>query len=246
VGSFTLSKNHNSGNSAFGYSALYNNTSGWDNVAIGDNSFSKNEGGGDGTACGTNAFYNNKTGHQNTGLGRSAGVTNISGSYLTMIGAYTDVTSSNLTNATAIGYNAEVNSSDKVVIGNASVSTIGGHASWTNYSDKRLKENIIYTNDLGLEFISKLKTVSYNYIDDTNKRRRDGLIAQDVQNTMEELGVEFSGLIIDEDPQQTLNLSYTEMVIPLINSVQELKAENETLEERINQLESLVNQMMEK
>ena len=31
------------------------------------------------------------------------------------------------------------------------------------YPDKRLKENIVYESDLGLNFISRLKPASFNY-----------------------------------------------------------------------------------
>ena len=118
------------------------------------------------------------------------------------------------------------------MLGNASATTVGGYGGWANYSDRRLKENILYSNKLGLNFISQLKPVSYNYIKDTNKRRRDGLIAQDVQQTMKELGLEFSGLIIDDDADKTLNLAYAEFVIPLINAVQELNVKNQQLQQK--------------
>jgi trimeric autotransporter adhesin len=137
-------------------------------------------------------------------------------------------------------YGAKVNVSNKVVIGNANVTAIGGYATWTNYSDLRLKENIKYQNDLGLNFITKLKTVSYNYKADENKRRRDGLIAQDVDETLKSLGLQFSGLVIDQDKDKTMNLSYGDFVIPLINSVQELSKQNKTMEQKINELNAAV------
>ena len=71
----------------------------------------------------------------------------------------------------------------------------------------------------------KLKTATYNYIADTNKRQRDGLIAQDVEQALKELGQNFSGLITDDDKDKTLNLSYSDFVLPLINAVQELYKE---------------------
>jgi trimeric autotransporter adhesin len=150
-----------------------------------------------------------------------------------------------LTNATAIGYLASVNASNKIVIGNSSATTVGGYGVWSNYSDRRFKENIIYKNDLGLDFILKMKTVSYNYIDDRNKRRRDGLIAQDVQQVMHELGLEFSGLIIDDDEMKTMNLSYGEFVIPLINAVKEQQAMIEELKAEIEGLKAMVEKESE-
>ena len=147
-----------------------------------------------------------------------------------------------------MGCSAIVNASNKVVIGNASVTTIGGYATWTNYSDRRLKENIVYSDDIGLDLIMKLRTASFNYIGDKNKRRRDGLIAQDVDEALNELGLDFSGLVIDGDEQKTMNLSYGEFTVPLINSVQELndrvmelETEKAQLEERIKALEERLN-----
>jgi len=159
--------------------------------------------------------------------------------------ARTDVTG--LENSIAFGNDTEVNSDNKIVIGNSSVSTIGGYANWSNYSDKRLKENIVYKNKLGLEFINNLKPVSFNYKTDKNKRRRDGLIAQDVQQTLKELNLEFSGLIIDNDEDKTLNIAYADFVIPLINSVKELndrvlnlEEDNKKKNEEIEKLKNLL------
>lgn len=241
IGQYSLSENTNFGNTAVGAYTLFKNTFGSNNTAIGYDVLYENLTGTSVTAVGTDALYNNTTGGSNTAIGRAAGDYNKTGRQLTFLGAYSDASSDDLVNATAIGYFAEVNADNKVVIGNTSVSTIGGYASWSNYSDKRLKENIVYTDQLGLEFISNLHTVSYNYIDDENKRRRDGLIAQDVQQVLSELGIEFSGLIIDDDEQQTMNLSYTEFVIPLINAVQELEAENNELEVRLSALEEKIS-----
>jgi hypothetical protein len=213
-------------NTAIGYRALYGSTTasantGTSNTAVGDLAMSGNTSGGGNVAIGRNALDGNTTGSNNTAVGFGA-----------------DVSSNNLTNATAIGYNASVNASNKIVIGNSSAITVGGYGNWSNYSDRRLKENITYTHGLGLEFIMKMKPVSYNYIDDENKRRRDGLIAQDVQQSMNELGLDFSGLIVDDDAMGTLNLSYSEFVIPLINAVQEQQAMIEQLQQEIRELKA--------
>jgi uncharacterized coiled-coil protein SlyX len=178
-------------------------------------------------------------------MGYDALWSNTTGQGNIAIGYLADVSSGTLTNATVIGYNAVVNASNKIVLGNASATTVGGYGAWTNYSDARLKENITYRNDLGLDFIMKLKTASFNYKNDINKHRRDGLIAQDVLQTMKDLNLDFSGLVIDDDEDQTLNLSYNEFVLPLINAVQEqqqqiesYKSQLQTLQEKVNNIES--------
>lgn len=191
------------------------------NVFMGDGSGFSTTSGGNNVFIGMNSGSSNTTGGNNVFIGMGSGSLNTTGENNTIIGYGANVASNNLTNATAIGYGASVNVSDKIVIGNSSATSVGGYGSWTNYSDSRLKENIIYKNDLGLDFIMRLKTVSFNYRDDKNKRRRDGLLAQDVQKVLKELNLDFSALVVDDDPEKTLNLSYPEFVIPLINAVQE-------------------------
>jgi len=218
---------------AVGAYALWHNqpnstTTGIRNTAVGGRAL-ENNWGQDNVAIGYEAGYFNTGGYQNTFIGRSAN-------------GY-----DGLINTIAIGYNATVNAHNKAVIGNASVTTVGGYGNWSNYSDKRLKENILYTDRLGLDFILKLKTASYNYTSDSNKRRRDGMIAQDVQAVMQELGVPFSGLVEDDDAQKTLNLAYADFVMPLINAVKEqqkqielLKDENSVYKNEVQMLKSSI------
>ncbi len=218
VGAYAL--RHNQPNST---------TTGIKNTAVGGRALENNQG-QDNVAVGYEAGYLNTSGYQNTFIGRSAN-------------GY-----DGLINTIAIGYNATVNAHNKAVIGNASMTTVGGYGTWSNYSDQRLKENIVYTDRLGLEFIMKLKTASYNYTADNNKRRRDGLIAQDVQAVLDELNLPFSGLIVDDDPKKTLNLAYADFVLPLINAIQtqqaqitQLKAENAMHKEELSTLKNTVS-----
>lgn len=182
---------------------------------------------------------NNLNSNYNICIGQSAGVSISSGANNTLIGYGADVSLGTIINATAIGNGASVGASNKVVIGNASATTVGGYGAWSNYSDRRLKENIVYKNDLGLNFIMGLKTVSYNYKSDVNKRRRDGLIAQDVQQTLNNLHIDFSGLVIDNDSLKTMNLSYSDFVVPLINALQEQQKEIEQLKAKNNEIDLL-------
>jgi hypothetical protein len=240
-------------NTAVGVSAMISNTTGFQNTGVGRDVLSLNTEGNRNTAYGWYALAANTNGNNNTALGFHAGQSNKTGSNNTIIGYDANVSVDSLTNATAIGNQAVVNASNKIVLGNASAVTVGGYGLWTNYSDRRLKENIVYTNKLGLNFIKKLKTASYNYIADNNKRRRDGLIAQDVQQTLNELGIEYSGLVIDNDKNKTMNLSYDSFVIPLINAIQEQQndIENQKMiiaeqQKQIDELRALVNKLIVK
>ena len=130
-------------------------------------------------------------------------------------------------------------SSTNYLCANGTWTTIGGYGSLSNYSDKRLKENIVYKNDLGLKFILSLKPVTFNYITDENKRKQDGLIAQDVQQSLKDQNIEFSGFIIDDDKEQTLNLSYGTFVLPLINAIKELQLQLTELREEVKLLKPI-------
>jgi trimeric autotransporter adhesin len=229
IGSYALSKNATGDkNVSIGYASLAWNTS-WDNTAIGYQALFANTVGFDNVAMGVDALAANATGNGNTAIGKNSMAAHVTGNNNTALGFNANIYDG-VSNSTAIGYQATVTSNNKIVLGNATATTVGGYGAWSQYSDRRLKENIVYSNKLGLNFIAQLKPVSYNYTGDSNKRRRDGLIAQDVEQTLKTLGLEFSGLIVDDDKEKTLNLSYAELVIPLINAVQELHQKNQDYE----------------
>lgn len=128
-----------------------------------------------------------------------------------------------------------------------------GIRSWTAVvvvSDEREKNSITDSN-LGLSFINSLRPVSYKYnvgenekvldengeVIDTvpraGKRTHYGLIAQDVKQSLDDIGVsDFGGWVIDDisDPESRQALRYEEFISPLIKAVQELSARVEQLE----------------
>ena len=81
--------------------------------------------------------------------------------------------SSNLSNATALGYGATVSASNRVRIGNSSVSRIGGQVAWSTLSDGRIKENVQEAVP-GLSFIAELRPVTYTL----NTRKQDAINMQ--------------------------------------------------------------------
>lgn len=230
-------------NTAFGYGALYTNELGQYNSANGAYALYFNETGVNNTAIGYNSLIYNTTGDNNTAIGYNAGNYNKTGNNNTFLGYNADASATGLTNATAIGYNATVMSSNKVRIGNGSVTVIEGAVAWSTPSDRRLKENIYYTADLGLNFINKLQTVSYNYISDKTHVRHDGFIAQDIEQVMKELKVEFSGLKKSEDG--TYSLVYSDFIMPLVNAAKELKEQNNEQQTEINDLKQKLSRMEE-
>ncbi len=231
-------------NSAVGYKALDANTNGGSNSAFGINSLGANIGGNNNTAFGYHTLLNNTTGSNNTAIGYTAG-TNYSG----------------LSNTTAIGYDTRVSSSNRVHIGNTSVTWIGGQVTWDTYSDERAKNNI--NEDVkGLDFINELRPVTY-YFDkkkmdeligtvdssdyqgkyDIEKIKQTGFLAQDVEKAAIKSGYDFSGIKKPKDKTGYYSLAYAEFVVPLVKAVQEqqqmLEKQNNTIELLMKRLEIL-------
>ena len=148
-------------NAAFGNQALYCNTTGNYNTANGVQALFFNTTGNQNTAIGFGALYNNKTGNNNIAIGNNALWSNNYGSQNIVIGYMAYIDPGNLNNAIVIGNNAVATASNQVMIGNSSVTSIGGYASWSTFSDGRSKKNI-QSNVPGLAFINRLQPVTYN------------------------------------------------------------------------------------
>lgn len=90
----------------------------------------------------------------------------------------------------------------------------------TDVSDRRMKTDIA---PLGgqLDAIAALRPVSFAMKDDPNGRRELGFIAQEVKPVYPEL--------VGTSPDGIKSLNYVGMIAPLVQAVQELKAENEAL-----------------
>ncbi len=252
VGANSLSSNTLGGsNTADGYEVLKNNTEGYQNTASGKSALFSNTTGYNNTAIGYGSLFSNKVGSGNTALGYRAGsligvyspVVTFAGGNNIFIGSNANPLVADIFNATALGADASVDASNKVRIGNDAVTVIEGQVAWSYPSDRRLKENIKYTSSLGLNFISKLQSVSYNYISDKTKVRHDGFVAQDIEAVMKELNVPFSGLKKADDG--TYSLAYSDFVMPLVNAVKELKQQNEEQQTEIDALKKKLSRMEE-
>jgi len=164
-------------NTAVGYRTLYSNKAGSDNTATGSfalyyntahantangcSSLSNNTTGSGNTANGAYSLYCNMTGSYNTSIGHFTLSNNQTGNYNTAIGCEADIEASNLTNSTAIGYGALASASNQIVLGNYTVSSVGGAVTWSTTSDGRAKKNI-RAEVPGLSFIKQLQPVMYN------------------------------------------------------------------------------------
>ena len=153
-----------------------------------------------------------------------------------------------------------VTASNTIRIGNSSITQIGGSVAWSNLSDGRYKTNV-KQNVPGLDFITKLKPVTYNW--DLSKLNEGdgspafasdaklgaareakarkvytGFIAQDVEAAAQQCGFEFSGVVKPENEVSQYQLAYSEFVVPLVQAVQEQQKEIEALRETVKGLAS--------
>jgi hypothetical protein len=222
-------------NTAIGYAALGANDFGGGNTATGWRALLLNNQGNDNSGFGREALYNNTTGNENVATGVQALYLNSSGSSNTAHGAYAG--SSNLTgssnsyfgfaaqasaitsNATAIGANAIVDASNRVRIGNASVTQIGGQVAWTNLSDRRDKKDVRDTS-LGLDFVMSLRPVEYR-MRNGNDRIDLGFIAQEVEALV---GAGYNVLGIGGTAERKLSLRYTDLIAPMAKAIQQQQA----------------------
>jgi hypothetical protein len=274
VGAGALKSNTTANNNvAVGMSALYANTTGTQNTAVGTNAgASLTVAGGDnntavgynalttaaGAACevntaiGSSSLSNLTTGTGNTALGYGSGVGLTTGLRCTFIGR------------SAVGNNA--NAQEEIVISAGPCTgqgdnyvTIGKNgakiynkydtnATWTYTSDGRLKQNIT-ADSLGLSFINRLRTVTYQWkpsnevpndmpqYGEVNTRNTTtvmhGLIAQEVKAALDAEGVTtFAGW--DQGPDGVQAVSREMFITPLIKAVQELTAQVESLKARLD------------
>ncbi len=189
----------------------------------------QNSTGGPNTFIGEKAGQNNTSGTQSVFIGNAAGNVNTTGGQNTIIGYNADLSFNNWENATAIGFGAIVNNNNKIRLGNAAVSVIEGQVAFTAASDRRLKLNI-KNIDHGLDFILKLRPVSYNMKNSSDGRSNWGFIAQEIE---EIVGNENAVLTVGGDIDRTLGLRYTDFIAPLVKAVQEQQKEIEALQSKL-------------
>ena len=217
-------------NCSFGHQSLFFMTSGSRNCTYGVSSGIRNTSGTYNCAFGWGALYDNTTGSNNVVVGAQE---------LTIATSYTNII--------AIGHFSQTylaSSSNSIRIGNNVISSATINVGWTVTSDRRVKENIT-DNNLGLDFIDKLRPVSYNRKNDEDKKTEYGLIAQEVEETLENIGVSNTNMII-KDREGTYGLRYNDLISILITSVQELKNKCELQQQRIDRQDEIIAKLLEK
>jgi len=263
-------------NTAVGAQAGFSTTSGASNTFVGNSAGSGNTTAGYSTAMGNNALavanrtsdtnahntaigYNSglvtSTGQFNTYLGSQAGETVSTGTHNICLGFHADVSANTVTHEIVIGVGESDSSAftgagtETIKIGRASdfiTCDFGENATWSHSSDERIKKDI-KDNELGLNFINELKTVTYKKkapseypkefegynADETERKNPEknyyGFVAQEVKKAMEAVGnKDFPVWSEQKDGMQTL--SESQLITPLVKAIQELTARIEKLE----------------
>lgn len=245
VGNFVLNSNTNGySNVAVGSNAMNTNTTGYNNTVVGANAFDNSTAGNFNTVVGYNAFTDG-TGGDNVMIGDNTGP-NVTGIVLddcTIVGSTSRLTQ-NRTNVSLFGSyiaNGQATANNQVVLGNTAVAQIRAQVnSITAFSDARYKINVD-DNVAGLEFIKRLRPVSYNVRPtelhkiwgtpdsivskmshaDAEATRYTGFIAQEVEAAMRESGYNFTGIDIPKSDNEVYALRYTEFIMPMVKAIQE-------------------------
>jgi hypothetical protein len=261
-----------SNNTAVGYNSLVANSTGAQNTAVGANAgASLTVAGGDnntavgynaltsanGAACEVNtaigslALTSVTTGTGNTGCGYNSGANLTTGVRSTYLGRSSTANNANAFEEIVISAGACTGQGDNyVTIGKNGAKIYNKYdtnATWTYTSDGRLKQNIT-ADSLGLSFINRLRTVTYQWkpsnevptdmpqYGEVNTRNTTtvmhGLIAQEVKAALDAEGVTtFAGW--DQGPDGVQAVSREMFITPLIKAVQELTAQVETLKAEV-------------
>jgi len=238
VGSYSMAAAIDANDNVFvGYKAGCAMTCANNNTGIGACSLIALTTGCSNTAVGWNSLKSVTTGNSNIAIGYCAGY---------------NVTTAD--NTIAIGYKSTTsNTSDHTAAGNSGCSTFCVGTSWTTLSDGRDKTDIeTLPDNLGLNFIRKLRPVKYNFDfrdkyvrecnftygtkDGTlaNEKESYGFIAQEMQNSLNELNITFDPLNYNSE-EDHYRLAYSDLIAPIVKAIQDTLIRLETLENLVNQ-----------
>jgi len=195
-------------NTVVGRSTLISNTTGSRNTALGSQSLQNNITGSYNVSVGDSSLFSNTTGSNNTANGFGALSNNIS-----------------FSNITGIGANSQANASNQINLGDTAITSLRCNVQTiTSLSDERDKTDIIEISE-GLEFISKLKPVTFTWNQRDGNRvgiKSAGFIAQDLLALQKDSLIgDNLDLVSDLNPEQ-LEARYTNLMPIMIKAIQEL------------------------
>jgi len=259
-------------NIAIGNNTINSNTTGINNIALGISALQYSTSGNYNIAVGQSALTSENTGSYNIGVGRLSLRYNISGSHNiaigdqtlnfntgsnnTALGKYAGYNSTSGDNNTFIGNDAQPSTSsvsDEITLGNASVNTLRSNASSiTSLSDRRDKTNIIPIGE-GLAFLKQLNPVSFTW--NTRDKAKVGIksagfIAQELLALQKQSAIGDNLDLVSENNPEKLEARYNNLLPVIVKAIQEESAEKDkeikALKERLNSLEKLINELINK
>lgn len=212
-----------SNNVAIGTQACAQVGAGIDNVAVGYNAMAQGNS-SQNVAIGRDALFASP-GNGNTAVGHEAGRTT-PGNSNTFIGYQANGTGAT-TNAISIGYQANSIADNQVTLGNGAITTLRcGTATITAISDRRDKANIKKLSE-GIDFIKKLKPVSFTWNTRDKLKvgiKASGFIAQDLLDLQKHSSIgENLDLVDDENPDR-YEARYGNLLPVMISGMQEQQA----------------------
>lgn len=223
IGNRTLYSNTTgSNNLANGSLALFTNTTGALNVANGGAAMYKNTYGSENVALGYATLFNNTSGNRNVAIGYEAGFYETGSDKLY-------ISNSNTTTPLIYGdFNSDllvINGflrpalDDKYTLGNSSLRWKALYATngTIQTSDVRFKKNITNIN-YGLNDLMKLRSVTYQWKEDSLGETKLGFIAQELEQIVPEV------VTIANDSMQTRGVNYAELIPVLVKAIQEQQA----------------------
>ncbi|MBE2217557.1 MAG: tail fiber domain-containing protein [Ignavibacteria bacterium] len=241
-----------SGNSSFGSFSMFVNSTGLQNSAFGNHSMYANTTGNLNSGFGTNALYGNQTGFQNTAVGHSSLEMN-TGNYNTALGYNSGSTITTGANLTCLGIDAAPTTPtalNQVTLGNTFVTSLRCNVQTiTSLSDERDKKNITELS-LGLDFITKLHPRQFNWdkrewyddnVSDGSKMTEAptaGFIAQELDEVQQTAGADWLNLVLKDNPEKW-EATYGNLLPVMVKAIQELKAENDKLKDKLAKFEEM-------
>ena len=171
----------------------------------------------------------------------------------------------------ALGNFAVVNASNKVRIGDGNITVIEGQVDWSFPSDGRFKTNV-KTNVAGLDFIMKLRPVTYTFdmatynrhirpddwqthlspendklekahIEANKDKLHSGFIAQEVEKAAYSIGFDFNGIVRPQSEKDNYGLRYGTFVVPLVQATQEQERKIQMLTRIVEKQEAKIAQL---
>jgi hypothetical protein len=106
-----------------------------------------------------------------------------------------------------------------------------GATAWSAASDVRLK-NVTGKYDNALADIAQIEPIKFTWKSDTKNTPQVGVLAHTVKEVVPE-AVDSQTLVRSEDTTEYLSVRYTELIPLMIASIQELKAEIDSLKQQL-------------